>query len=115
MRSARIRIWPADSSPDRYSARRPLSAQRWVTSSSRVDSLTPVRWCRVAPGSMELIGTAGVVGTTDRLVADPLTAASTATSSTVPQVPQSGQRPTHFAVTWWHSEQRYCERALATV
>ena len=64
---------------------------------------------------MELIGTAGVVGATARLIADPLTAASTATSSTVPQVPQSGQRPTHFAVTWWHSEQRYCERALATM
>ena len=45
---------------------------------------------------------------------EPLTAASTATSSTVPQVPQSGQRPTHLAVTWWHSEQRYCERAFAT-
>jgi len=29
-------------------------------------------------------------------------------------VPQSAQRPTHLAVTWWQSEQRYCERALAT-
>ena len=42
------------------------------------------------------------------------TALSTATSSTVPQVPHSRQRPTHLAVTWRHSEQRYCERALAT-
>ena len=66
------------------------------------------------PGSIELIGTAGEVGATARRVGEPFTAASTATSSTVPQVPQSGQRPTHFAVTWWHSEQRYCERALAT-
>jgi hypothetical protein len=32
----------------------------------------------------------------------------------VPQVPHSMQRPTHLAVTWWHSEQRYCERAFAT-
>jgi hypothetical protein len=68
----------------------------------------------VLPGSIELIGTAGEVGATARLMAEPLTAASTATSSTVPQVPQSGQRPTHLAETWWHSEQRYCERALAT-
>jgi hypothetical protein len=29
-------------------------------------------------------------------------------------VPQSGQRPTHFAEAWWHSEQRYSERALTT-
>jgi hypothetical protein len=64
---------------------------------------------------MELIGTAGVVGATTRLVGEPFTVASTATSSTVPQVPQSGQRPTHFAVMWWHSEHRYCERALATM
>ncbi len=63
---------------------------------------------------MELIGTAGVAGVTVRRTGEPVTAASTATSSTVPQVPQSGQRPTHFAVTWWHSEQRYCERALDT-
>ena len=35
-------------------------------------------------------------------------AVSSTTSSTVPQVPQSGQRPTHLAVTCWHSEQRYC-------
>ena len=60
------------------------------------------------------IGTAGEVGATARRVAPPLTAVSTATSSTVPQVPQSGQRPTHLAVAWWHSEQRYCERAFAT-
>ena len=66
------------------------------------------------PGSMELIGTAGDVGATDRRAGPPFSAVSTATSSTVPQVPQSGQRPTHLAVTWWHSEQRYCERALAT-
>ncbi|ALA80252.1 hypothetical protein BTB1458_3981 [Mycobacterium tuberculosis] len=44
----------------------------------------------------------------------PPTALSTATSSTVPQRPHSRQRPTHFALTWRHSEQRYCERALAT-
>jgi hypothetical protein len=68
----------------------------------------------VLPGSIELIGTAGDVGATARRIADPLTAASTAISSTVPQVPQSGQRPTHLEVMWWHSEQRYCERALAT-
>ena len=46
--------------------------------------------------------------------ARPPKALSVATSSTVPQVPHSGQRPTHFAVTWSHSEQRYCDRALAT-
>jgi hypothetical protein len=68
----------------------------------------------VLPGSIEVIGTAGEVGATARRMAEPLTAASTATSSTVPQVPQSGQRPTHFAEMWWHSEQRYCDRALAT-
>jgi hypothetical protein len=56
------------------------------------------KW-RVLPGSIELIGTAGEVGATARRADEPLTAASTATSSTVPQVPQSGQRPTHFAVT----------------
>jgi hypothetical protein len=70
--------------------------------------------CRVLPGSIEVIGTAGVVGATARRAGEPLTAASTATSSTVPQVPQSGHRPTHLAVTWWHSEQWYCERAFAT-
>ena len=42
------------------------------------------------------------------------TALRTATSSTEPQVPHSRQRPTHLGVTWRHSEQRYCERALAT-
>jgi hypothetical protein len=61
---------------------------------------------------MELIGTAGDVGTTERRVEDPLTAVSVATSFTVPQVPQSGQRPTHFGVMCWHSEQRYSERAF---
>ena len=69
------------------------AAQRWATSSSSVDlptpgspassvtepgtrpppstrssSLTPVWKCRVAPGSMELIGTAGEVGATARRV-----------------------------------------------
>ncbi len=52
------------------------------------------------PGSIELIGTAGEVGRDARAGRRPLTAASTATSLTVPQVPQSGQRPTHLAVTW---------------
>ncbi|BBZ19459.1 hypothetical protein MGAD_37940 [Mycolicibacterium gadium] len=75
--------------------------------------MIPVRMCRVRPGSIELIGTAGEVGATARRIDDPLTAESTATSSTVPQVPQSAHRPTHFAVTWWHSEQRYCDRGLA--
>jgi hypothetical protein len=37
------------------------------------------------------------------------------TSSTVPHVPHSGQRPNHFAVEWRHSEHRYCERTLATM
>lgn len=66
------------------------------------------------PTSIELIGTAGEVGATARIAVEPFTAVNTATSSTVPQVPQSGQRPTHLALEWWHSEQRYCERALAT-
>ena len=54
VRSARIRIWPADSSPDRYSARRPLSAQRCATSSSRVDLPTPGSPARsvTEPGTM---------------------------------------------------------------
>ena len=97
VRSARIRIWPADSSPERYRARRPASAQRCTTSSSSVDfptpgspassvtepgtspppstrssSLTPVWKCRVESGSIELMGTAGDAGTTARpdVVAD---------------------------------------------
>jgi len=55
--------------------------------------------CRVVPGSIELIGTAGEAGATARRAGEPLTAASTGTSSTVPHVPQSAQRPTHLAVT----------------
>ena len=51
----------------------------------------------MCPGSIELIGTAGDVGATARRIDEPFTAARTATSSTVPQVPQSAQRPTHFA------------------
>ncbi len=51
--------------------------------------------------------------TIERLL--PRTALSTVTSSTEPHVPHSRHRPTHFAVTWRHSEQRYCERALATL
>ncbi len=123
VRSARIRIWPADSSPDTYSARRPAWAHRCTTSSSSVDlptpgspasrltdpgttpppstrssSLTPVGKWRVRSGSIELIGTAGEDGTTARW-AVPLPVASTATSSTVPHVPHSGQRPTHLAMT----------------
>jgi hypothetical protein len=61
---------------------------------------------------MEVIGTAGDVGATARRTDDPFNADNTATSLTVPQVPQSGQRPTHLAATWSHSEQRYCERAF---
>ena len=57
---------------------------------------------------MALIGTAADAGAFERPV--PSREVRTATTSTVPQVPHSGQRPTHFAVTWWHSEQRYCER-----
>ncbi|SBS74894.1 conserved hypothetical protein [uncultured Mycobacterium sp.] len=138
VRSARIRIWPADSSPDTYNARRPDCAHRCTTSSSRVDlptpgspasrltepgttpppstrssSSTPVGKWRVRSGLMELIGTAGEDGTTVRCDAPPAVA-EPAISSTVPQVPHSVQRPTHLAVTWRHSEQRYCERALAT-
>jgi len=67
----------------------------------------------VRSGSMELIGTAGDDGTTERC-GEPPTAASATTSSTVPQVPHSGHRPTHLALMWRHSEQRYWERALAT-
>jgi hypothetical protein len=74
----------------------------------------PVWKCRVLPGSIELIGTAGDVGATARRVPVPPTAVS-ATSSTVPQVPHSEQRPTHLGVTWWHSEQRYCERTFEFV
>src|SRR5579875_1163295 len=138
VRSARIRICPRDSWPDTYNARRPDCAHWWATCSSNVDlptpgspasnvtepgttpppstrssSSTPVGQCRALRGSIELIGTAAEAGATERR-ALPLTADSIATSSTVPQVPHSAQRPTHLAVTWWHSEQRYCERALAT-
>lgn len=73
----------------------------------------PVGQCRVPSASIEVIGTAAEDGLTTARVL-PRTALSTATSSTEPQVPHSRQRPTHFAVTWRHSEQRYCERALAT-
>jgi hypothetical protein len=59
----------------------------------------PVWKWRVLPGSIELIGTAGEVGTTARRVPVPPTAVS-ATSSTVPHVPHSEQRPTHLGVTW---------------
>ncbi|MFW3113875.1 hypothetical protein MHAE_08905 [Mycobacterium haemophilum DSM 44634] len=62
---------------------------------------------------MELIGTACEIRFAERRPLPPI-ALSTATSSTVPQVPHSWQRPTHLAVTWRHSEQRYCERILAT-
>src|SRR5690349_16388977 len=37
---------------------------------------------------------------------------STAASSTVPQVPHSGQRPTHLAMTCSHWVQRYCARCF---
>ena len=66
---------------------------------TRSNSLTPVWKCRVVPGSMELIGTAGEAGATASRDPDAPTAARV-TSSTVPQVPHSGQRPTHFGVTW---------------
>jgi hypothetical protein len=62
---------------------------------------------------MELIGTAGAAEFPARRPLAPI-ALSTATSSTVPQVPHSMQRPTHLAVTWRHSEHRYCERGFAT-
>ena len=53
---------------------------------------------------------------TARRVELPFSAVSATTSLTVPQVPQSGQRPTHLGITWLHSEQRYCERTFeATV
>ena len=73
----------------------------------------PVGQWRVPSGSTELIGMAAEDGLTTARV-PPRTALSTVTSSTEPQVPHSRQRPTHLAVTWRHSEQRYCERALAT-
>ncbi|SHW28193.1 Uncharacterised protein [Mycobacteroides abscessus subsp. abscessus] len=82
--------------------------------STRSNSLIPVWKCLVVPGSMELIGTAGDAGATARCVAG-VSELSTATSLTVPQVPQSGQRPTHFAVVCWHSEQRNCERTFEPV
>jgi hypothetical protein len=59
----------------------------------------PVWKWRVAPGSMDVIGTAGEVGATARRTADPPNADNTATSLTVPHVLQSGQRPTHLAAT----------------
>jgi len=59
----------------------------------------PVWKWRVAPGSIELMGTAGEDGATARLPAAALRVLSTATSLTVPHVPQSGQRPTHLEVT----------------
>src|ERR1700742_3196822 len=121
-----------------YSARPPDAAHWWATLSSSVDlptpgspassitepgttpppstrssSSTPVGKCRAVRGSMELIGTAAHDGATRWRLLFP-TAESTATSPTEPQVPHSRQRPTHLAVTWRHSEQRYCERALAT-
>ena len=138
IRSARKRIWPADSSPETYSARRPDSAQRCATLSSSVDFPTPgspassvtepgttpppstrssspkpVERCRLTLGSMEVIGTAWEANARpDRR--PPPTALSAATSSTLPQVPHSRHRPTHFAVMCRHSEQRYWERAVAT-
>ena len=140
VRSARSRIWPADSSPDRYSARRPAAAQRCATSSSSVDlptpgspassvtepgtrpppstrssSLTPVGQCRVLPGSIELIGTAGEVGATARRVGRAVRPRpARRPRRRCPRCRSPGSGPTHLAVTWWHSEQRYCERALAT-
>ncbi len=64
---------------------------------------------------MELSGTARAAGFGERLAQRrPPTALSIVTSSTVPQVPHSRQRPTHLAVRWLHSEQRYSERVLAT-
>ena len=73
----------------------------------------PVERCWLTFGSMELIGTAGEAEpeAARRPAAD---RAEHGTSSTVPQVPHSMQRPTHLAVRWRHSEQRYCERAFAT-
>jgi hypothetical protein len=55
--------------------------------------------CLVEPGSIELIGTAGELGATAPPDAEAAMGVRTATSSTVPQLPQSGHRPTHFAVT----------------
>ena len=134
VRSARIRICPADSSPDTYSARRPAQAQRCTTSSSSVDLPTPGfageqddRPGHDAPAEdpVEFADAGGQVAGVirvdgadrhrgrrrrNRAAGVPSSEVSTAASSTVPQVPHSGQRPTHLAVTWWHSEQRYCER-----
>lgn len=59
---------------------------------------------------MELIGTAGRAGTDGRRPPDG--AGVSATGSMPPQLPHSGQRPTHFAQVFPHSEQRYSERAL---
>lgn len=67
--------------------------------STRSSSLTPVGKCLVTPGSMVVIGTAGEDGATARRVELPFSAVSAATSLTVPQVPQSGQRPTHLGMT----------------
>ncbi|AEF37877.1 hypothetical protein JDM601_3877 [Mycolicibacter sinensis] len=59
---------------------------------------------------MELIGTAGRAGAAGRRPFGG--AVDSATGSMPPQLPHSGQRPSHFAQVFPHSEQRYSERAL---
>ncbi|GAB3210689.1 hypothetical protein GCM10027262_37080 [Nocardia tengchongensis] len=59
------------------------------------------------------IGLAAVLGSIARRPT--ATAAEDATtSSTLPQAPQSGQRPTHLATSHVHSEHRYTDFTLAT-
>gem|GEM_PF-6463452 len=59
---------------------------------------------------MELIGTAGRAGVAGGSPFDGAT--DSATGSIPPQLPHSGQRPSHFAQVFPHSEQRYSDRAL---
>lgn len=48
---------------------------------------------------MDVIGTAGDEGSIGTGRREPPVPPTAATSLTVPQLPQSGQRPTHFAAT----------------
>jgi hypothetical protein len=77
-------------------------------------SETPVGWCLVVSVGMLVMGTAAEAGATARTAPSPPMEDSTAVSLTLPQVPQSGQRPTHLAVVCWHSEHLNCARGLAT-
>ena len=128
MRSARKRIWPADSSPDTYSTVEPARAVRAATSSSSVDLPTPGSPASntAAPATMPPpstrsnsstpvlrradavvdtsgSGTAGADATVARVAGPAVALAST----TVPHAWHSPHRPTHLTAVQPHSVQRY--------